>query len=105
MNITGYPRMVSNAELERLYEEECSRAWDNQQPEIPQMRVLNEEERVEAFAACDIAASCVEHTLSWIAETISRVEGTAEADKLAGMYDQLSDFKIDLNKIKKGWEK
>lgn len=105
MIITGYPRVTSDAELDRMIEAECEKGWEEQQAEVAQMRTLTEEEMVNAFASCAVAISCFDHLLDWIATTIDRSKGTPEADKLAGMYDELSDRRLELKKIKEGWDK
>ena len=104
--ITGYP--MSNAALDAAYEAESARMLEEQQiheEPVPEMRKLDEQETVEAYAGCVVALDCFEHTLNWIAETIDRAKGTAEADKLASIYDQLSDLKLETKKIKEVWSK
>ena len=106
MIITGYP--MKNAALDAAYEAESARMWEEQQIQeepVHEMRKLDEEETVNAYAGCALAVSCFDHTLNWIAETIDRAKGTAEADKLASIYDQLSDLRFETNKIKEVWDK
>lgn len=107
--VVGYPRTTSDAELERIIEADMEKAWENAQPEapvkeVPQMRKLDENQTIEAFAGCSTAVMCMDHSLNWIATTIERAKGTAEADKLASVYDTLSDLRYEVNKIKEGWD-
>ena len=106
--VVGYPRTTSDVQLDNMIEAENEKSWNEQQipvKEVPQMRKLNEEEIVNAFAACSVAVMCMDHSLDWIATTIERAKGTAEADKLASIYDTLSDLRYEVNKIKEGWDK
>lgn len=106
MIMTEYP--VTDREIDLAYERESEKMWEAQQiPEgtVPEMRKLNEEETINAYAGCTLAVSCFDHTLNWIAETIDRAKGTVEADKLANIYDRLSDLRYETNKIKEVWDK
>ena len=105
--ITGYPRTTPDAQLDNMVEAENEKIWSEQQipvEEVPQMRKLDEHQIIEAFASCSTAVMFMEHSLNWIATTIERAKGTAEADKLANIYDTLSDLKLEVNKMKEGWD-
>lgn len=96
--VVGYPDAVFSADSARIWEEQQIEV-----KELPRMRQLNEEEKTGAFAAASLAVSCFDHTLDWLATLIDRIEGTAERDKVAGIYDQLSDYRLEVNKMKEGW--
>ena len=102
MIITGYPR--NDAELDRAYEAESARMWEEQQVVVTELPRLTQEQRINADASAQIAVNDFQRGLDWLAETIDRVKGTADADKLAELYDSIDDLRFEVNKIRKEWK-
>ena len=103
MIITGYPRTTTDAELDRMIEAECERAWDEQQITITPIAQLTQEQRIDADASARLADDNFRRGLDWLATTAERVPGTPDADRLNSIYDQISDLVHEMRQIKKGW--
>lgn len=99
----GYP--VKDAQLDALYQAETSRTWNEQQIQaaVPVMRKLSKEELADVSATVQVATDCFKHGLDFLSEGIDKVSGSADADKLASLYDQMADIRYEVEKIRKGW--
>lgn len=99
----GYP--VKDAQLDALYQAETSRIWNEQQIQaaVPVMRKLSKEELADVSATVQVATDCFKHGLDFLSEGIDKVSGSADADKLASLYDQMADIRYEVEKIRKGW--
>ena len=99
----GYP--VKDAQLDAMYQAETSRIWEAQQIQatVPVMRKLSKEELADVSATVQVATDCFKHGLDFLSEGIDKVSGSADADKLASLYDQITDLRYEVEKIRKGW--
>lgn len=104
MIITGYPRTTTDVELDHMIEAECARAWAEQQITITPVTQPTQEQRIDASASAQIADDNFRRGLDWLATTMERVAGTPDADKLASIYDQISDLGYEVRQIMKGWK-
>ena len=102
MIITGYPR--NDAALDAAYEAECAQIWEEQQIHVVELKPLTQEQKINAGASAQLAVDGFTRGLDWLAETIERVKNTADADKLASIYDQFSDLRFEVNQIRKEWK-
>lgn len=103
MIIMAYPRTTTDAELDRMIEEECGKAWAEQQITVTPINQPSQEQRIEADASARLALDNFNRGMEWLDTTMERVKGTPEADKLASIYDQISDLVYEVRQIKKGW--
>ena len=101
--VIGYPRTTTDAELDNMIQAENSRVWEEQQAEVPVMRTMKKEELADADASLHVADDCIAHGLEFLNETIDKIAGTVAADKLASIYDQISDLRFEAEKIRKEW--
>ena len=61
------------------------------------------EELADVSATVQVATDCFKHGLDFLSEGINKVSGSADADKLASLYDQMADIRYEVEKISKGW--
>lgn len=104
MIITAYPRTTTDAELDRMIEAECERAWAEQQINITPIVQPTQEQRIDASASAQLADDNFRRGMDWLSTTMERVAGTPDADKLASIYDQMSDLAYEVRQIVKGWK-
>lgn len=100
--VVGYPR--NDAQLDKACEAECARAWDEQQVIVIELQKLTQEQKINADASAQLAIDNFNRGLDWLSETIDRVKGTADEDKLASLYDQFSDLRYEVSQIRKEWK-
>ena len=98
--VIGYPRQ--DVQLDHMVEAENARIWEQQQVNIPEIKPLTEEQWVNADAAGQVAEGCLENALGWIATFMERLGNRPESDKVASIYDTISDLKYDFKEIRKG---
>lgn len=98
--VIGYPR--PDVELDHMVEADAGKRWAEQQVVIPEIKPLTEEQWVNADAAGQVAEGCLENALGWIATFMERLGNLPESDKVASIYDTISDLKYDFKEIRKG---
>lgn len=87
--------------LDYQIEQECMREWEAQNPPAPAdpIESVSTHKRISSHAQIYTACFLLGLALEDIEEGIEFIKNTPQADKLAGMYDQLSDFIYDLKKV------
>ena len=100
--MVGYP-LNADAKLDAAIQAENKRIWSDQQIVIPEVRKLKKEELADVDAAIHVAEDCFKHGMEFLSEGIDKISGSSDADKLASIYDQLSDLCYEVNKIRKEW--
>ena len=96
-------------QLNRLYENESDRMWEEMNrteisdplDEVDTQNLLSVSTHLETAKECDF-----DFALDWISKSIELIKGTPEADKLASIYDAVSDLSYEMMQIaKKAHEK
>ena len=85
-------------QLNLMYETESDRLWEeqNKQPEDP-LDSIDMDNLLEASCNLNTAKTCDnDNALDWIAKAIELIKGTPEAEKLADIYDRLSDLTYEM---------
>ena len=102
-------------QLDRMYENESDRIWAEQNQEHPEaFDLLPSEILLEVYTHLLTAKECnLDHALEWIGDTMNKVVGTPEYDKLASIYDSINNIVPEVMKIsnkaleswrKRAWE-
>lgn len=104
--VTGTP----DWQLDLMYEGESAEMWEkaNEQPKEP-LDFIEPNNLLEAYSKLWTAKTCdFDNALRWISEAIENLKGTPEADRLASIYDAVSDLSYEVRKIyekaHKKWE-
>lgn len=94
---------MTDTALDLAIERENEHLWEEQNlPEVAQpIEKLSDKVRIQSYSQLYTAVFLLELALGDISEGHELVKNTPQGDKLAGMYDQLSDFIYDLKGIKK----
>lgn len=100
--MVGYP-LNDAAALDAAIQAENERIWEDQQIVIPEIRELKKEELADAAASIKVGEDCFRHGLEFFSAGIDKIEGSVDAVKLAGLYDQISDLCFEINQIRKRW--
>ena len=97
-------------QLDMMYEGESAEMWEksNEQPKEP-LDFIEEQKLLGAATKLFVAkTSDLDNALTWISEAVDLIAGTPEADKLASIYDAVSDLSYEMmqiqQKVLKKWE-
>lgn len=88
-------------QLDKLYEKECDRAWEEQQeePKSNQLEKFNFDELNDAHSNFAVIKCDCQSLVKYIGFAIDALPGTPEADKLAGISDTISDLWAEMKEI------
>ena len=88
-------------QLDRMYEDESAKKWEEQTKRAADpMDFIEPEDLLYASTHLEVAKEVnFDNALEWISKTIDLLKGTPEADKLAEIYDRLSDLSSEMMQI------
>ena len=89
--------------LDLMFERAVEKQWEEENPPAlaDPIASLSVETRISAFADLATTRYMLKLCIEDIGEACDKVKNTPQGDKLAGMYDQLSDFTYELKKIER----
>jgi len=104
MTMVGYP-IQTDAEIDAMYESELARSWEeeNAEPETSFRSIdsIDSMIRIEAFAPLSGADFTLGLILEEIEKAMDKIPATTQGDRLAAMYDELSDFRTALRNVRR----
>ena len=93
---------MTDVALDRAIEIANELEWEAQnQPIAKPIETLKTTTRISSYASINTAMYLLKLALDDIGEGQEKVKNTPQGDKLAGMYDQLSDFIYDLKEVER----
>ena len=101
--MTGYP-VQTDAEIDNMYEAELARGWEEKCAKPEEFRTIEEigtNIRIDAFAPLNGANFTLGLVLGNIEESMEKIRGTVQHDKLASLYDDLYNIRHDLREIER----
>ena len=98
-------------QLDRMWESESARKWEEQQEQPKDaFDFVEPEDLLAVYAHLNTAKeTSIDHAIEWTEKAMELIKGTPEYDKLAVLYDTLSDVGYDMmqiaDKAHKYWRK
>ena len=94
---------MTDVALDRAIEIANEMEWEAQNPpELAKpIEMLKSTVRISSYASINTARYLLKLALDDIGEGQEKVKNTPQGDKLAGLYDQLSDFIYDLKEVER----
>ena len=88
-------------QLDNQYEAESAAEWEKQNgTEVTALNRKSFDSLNRAWAALETARLDFESLQNYIATACQHIDGTTEGDKLASIYDTLSDLRIEVKAIR-----
>lgn len=94
---------MTDVALDRAIEIANENEWEAQNPPEPSQPIksLSNDVRISAYAIINTGRFMMGIGLEYIGEGLELVKNTPQGDKLAGLYDQLSDLIHDLKEVER----
>lgn len=101
MMTAGMVKGTPDWQLDRIYESECAEAWEKEnEPQPTEISRYSFESINRAWAALETAKSTFGLLESEICEALESIIGTPQSDKLASLYDTISDLALEVKEIR-----
>ena len=102
----GMTKGTPDWQLDNLFEGECAEEWEKaNEPEPKALDRFDYDSITRAWTALEGARIQYELLENRICDALQRIEGTPESDKLASIYDSLTNLRLETKEIRETLKK